>query len=649
MGMKPFMVLGGFSVFDVFFLQAKKALRRRSMRKNSVGNKTSGDVVNGEEPNSTAPYHSPFGGYNYYPTTLFKRDALPAPPHTEEASLKNASPPGHGGDSGRGDGRTSSWGTPHIKLHRINTLMITPLMDRYKRRDSVHAKQSRGEGVNQDVYEGRNASAIGALSSSNSLKGSLRVDTVPGAGTVGKKGKRNISSSEVSTKPIEIRRDRTQLRSQRMTASCPPALYPDSSAPNDQKAIHIENNDKEASTPLQCCDVHCIHGRQAILDYIDLQRDLRACYATLRDQDTELNELRSQLSLLRTERVEMESRFQIQLHGMENRYAEDLAKEREEQMEWQQRVLSEQLATYERDREELEKLRTELTQERLNHDHTRGKLGAAQDMCLALKQQLEKLQDAAAASASPLRGKDLSSGKARGHGVLDAQSPTSTLMTPTPRRQPPPTPEAKEDTDGVSGAEASTFPLLRGQSPPSHSCREEWLTDRGLVGNVASNSTINVSDPSVAFSAVPDLDPEEAHSFLLRSMDHHGSAKRAVVGSNEECDGGMQRETEYMELDGRLSSCKTRNTTLSTVGVQRVDVLANDAASCGPSSSRAFSEAALMLHPPSPDMFEQLAGRESELCKELLRIILDKEKQLAELVSARLLLGEGTKLTFLPE
>ncbi|RNF03737.1 uncharacterized protein Tco025E_08122 [Trypanosoma conorhini] len=618
-----------------------------------VGDKTNADPATGEDQKSAAPYHSPFGGYNYYPTTLFKRDALPGPSPAEEPSLKNASPPGYGADFGGGNGRTSSWGAPHIKVHRDTAPRIAPLMDRYKRRDSGLTRKSLEGDMSQDLHEGPGASVSAALASSGPLKGSTRADIMPCAGTVGRKGKRNISSAEIATEPIELRRCRTQ-QSRRMTASCPPALNQDSPTSNGQRIIHVEkkNGETNADAAAPCRDAHCIHSRQTILDYVDLQRDLRVCHATLRDQDTELSELRSQLSVLQAERAELESRFQIELQGIESRYAEELAKEREEQMEWQKRALSEQLATYERDREELERLRMALEQERLNHDHTRSELDAAQEMCLALKHQLETSQLVAAASASPLRRKDSAAGKTREHFLPDAHSPTSTLMTPTPtpRRQPPPVPASREDAEYISGAAASTFPLVRGKSQPSRPCREERPTEQGPVGNVTATSTINVSDPSVALSAVPDMDLDEAHSFLVRQAEDEHLAKRAMPWGSEECDEGTQRETEeYTEREGGHSSCATRDTTLPAASVQRTGILAYDALSCGRSSTEALSEAALALQPLPPEAFDQLAGREADLCRELLRIILDKENQIAELTAARMQPGEETKLSFLSE
>ncbi|EAN99032.1 hypothetical protein C3747_50g106 [Trypanosoma cruzi] len=600
-------------------------------------------VTKSEDWSLSAPYRSPFGGYNHYPTMLFKRHASPVPSNTEESYLKNSTSQGTNVGQDNGDVRSSSRARPRVKGYRDNVPMVTPLMDRYKRSEPIHNKKA----VERDVNEGQNHSGSKTLTSSNSLKASSKIYIMPSTGNVNAQGKRSVSSSEAPNEVIDSRRCRGQ-QCRRMTTSCPPVLVRDG-ASNGQKSMHIKGNG-DASTPSTCYDTHCIHGRQAILDYVDLQRNLRVCHATVRDQDRELNELRSQLHLLHTEKVELESRFQIELQGLESRYAESLGKEREEQMEWQKRILSEQLANYEREREELEQLRMELEQERLNHDRTRSELDAAQGMCMALKQQLENLKKASNASFSPSGKKDSPAGKYREDFLLDTQSPTSVFMTPTPRRQPPPVPQLKEGEEYTSGINVSKFSLGREKSKSLRPFRDDSPTDKGFVENVTANSTINVSDPSVAFSMIPEFDPDDGHVFWMNKEKQDNSAKRVMEGNKEEFDGETQRETEeWTEGDGGPSSCETRNTNLPTVVAQKTESLANDASSYGRSLTKALSDAAftVQLHPAY--QFEEIAGQESLLCKELLRILLDKEKQIAELTSERMgLLGE-TKFTSLSD
>ncbi|EKF30494.1 hypothetical protein MOQ_005694 [Trypanosoma cruzi marinkellei] len=632
-----------FLVFCSFDFK-KMAVGRQLMLKVFDGKGTANMVVTKSEDRSlSAPYQSPFGGYNYYPTMLFKRNASPVPSHTEESYLKNSTSQGNNVGPDNGNVRSFSRARSRVKGYRDNVSMITPLMDRYKRHEPNHNKRA----VERDANEGQNHSGSEALTSSNSLKTSSKVYIMPSTGTVHAQGKRSVSSNEAPNEVIESKRCRTQ-QSRRMTTSCPPVLDRDG-ASNGQKATHIKENG-DASASSTCHDTHCIHGRQAILDYVDLQRNLRVCHATVRDKDSELDELRSQLHLLNTEKVELESRFQIELQGIESRYAESLAKEREEQMEWQKRMLSEQLANYEREREELEQLRMELEQERLNHDRTRSELDEAQGMCIALKQQLENLKKVSNASFSPSGKKDSPAVKYREDFLLDTQSPTSIFLTPTPRRQPPPVPQLKGGEEYTSGINVSKFSLVREKSKSLRLLSDESPTDRGFVENVTANSTINVSDPSVAFSMIPEFDPDDGHVLLMNKERRDDSAKRVMEGNKEEFDGETQRETEeWTEGDGAPSSCETRNANLPAVIAQKMGILANNASSYGRSLTKALSDAAFtaQLHPTF--QFEELVGEESLLCKELLRILLDKEKQLAELTSERMALLEETKFTSLSD
>ncbi|KEG12502.1 TcC31.20 [Trypanosoma grayi] len=321
-------------------------------------------------------------------------------------------------------------------------------------------------------------------------------------------------------------------------------------------------------------------------------------------------------------------------------------------MEWQRRVLSDQLASYEESREELEKVRAELEQERLNHARTRSELNEAQSMCQALNQRLEWAHDTQNVSVTRLSTRSSPSKGMREDHLSEGLSPTSMLVTPTPRRQPPPIPQpVVKEEEGTFRTGVSTFSFVQEQQVPSYQDCSESAANHATVDNVPANSTINISDPSISPSATFDLDVSGVPS-LLGEAKQGDPPRKTQEEDNRVCSGGAQRDMEeWTEGDGRPSSSDTRSNTHTTLGVQTTGAVGSSSSTCGKSFLKAICDAAVSVHPSKTHPFEQLAGQEALLCKELLRALLDKEKQLAELTSQQVgqKKEEKGKLAFMPE
>ncbi|KAH9598398.1 hypothetical protein LSM04_005899 [Trypanosoma melophagium] len=378
-----------------------------------------------------------------------------------------------------------------------------------------------------------------------------------------------------------------------------------------------------------------------------MQRELRECYDALQERNAEVEVMQTQLRLIQKEKAALESRFQIELQEVKEDCAESVARASEAHAEWYQRVLSDQLASSQKDRESVENLRAELRREREAHVHTQSELDAAQKMCLVLKRRLERLQDAPRSPVS-LAGKgDLPAG---GSGDLfspDRHSLISMPRTPTPRQNPPPAPQPTESEEGGLKNDVLTFSSARGKptSPMRQTCPER-AGGEVLVEGALANSTINISDPSIASSAVADFDGAGRCSLLSEAK--QGCAMgRAVGGDDEDCDGGTQRETEECtERDGQPSNCETRSNARTSVGERTAGVVGISFSSCVHSLSGTMPGTTHAVPPPVVHPFEHLAGQEALLCKELLRALLDKEKQLAELASERPIPKEKGNLAY---
>ncbi|ORC85851.1 uncharacterized protein TM35_000321660 [Trypanosoma theileri] len=609
-------------------------------RIDDTGDRKGDVVVSSEGPEISASYRSPFGGRSYYPTTLFKRRSSSVP-RVGGGFLKKSCSPRDAVEPCSRDGRSSSEGRSGVRSHREPISKDAPLLGRYRQgeteRDRVCGVRNAG-GIASD---GRCISGSVTVVSPDQLGKGSRVVPVLRTGVGCVSGEGGVPMRDDFAEQTAPWKQATQLK-RRVAVSCPPALGR-SELPGEHKRRDVKKTKTSPDTTASpiCPDRCCIHGRQAILDYVDMQRELRECYDALQERNAELEVLQTQFNLIQKERTVLESRFQIELQEVKEHCAESVARTSEAHVEWHQRVLSDQVASSQRDRESVEKLRTELRREREAHAHTQSELDAAQKMCLVLKQQLERLQDAPRSPVS-LAGKgDLPAG---GHGDQfspDRHSLISMPRTPTPRRNPPPAPHPTESEECRLRNEILSLSPARGKpTSPVHRTCPERVGDEAFVGSAPANSTINISDPSIASSAVPDFDG--SGPCLLLSETRRGCVmERAVVGEEEDCDGGTQRETEECtEGDGQPPSCDTRSNARTSQGERTALVTGISFSSSAHPLSGAMPGAALAVLPPAVHPFEHLAGQEALLCKELLRALLDKEKQLAELSLERPTLRE---------
>ncbi|CCD12035.1 unnamed protein product [Trypanosoma congolense IL3000] len=309
-------------------------------------------------------------------------------------------------------------------------------------------------------------------------------------------------------------------------------------------------------------------------------------------------------------------------------------------------MLSDQMASQERYRKEVQKLQVELDQERSEHVRTRCELEATRDLSNLLKEQVERLRVSLAHS-----GVRQTSGSpcTEAHGYppfCDAQSNFATTEPPPQQSNLSNLPQVlldgeseAKDVDDVASKDSfqvgnpllsNTYPLPTGDNittqrnfensfvelvSPSPECSSRL--ELGVFGDLLPSAEIKTRVTRAGGTARDDLgDCNKGDNCDVRGCFYF---QQLAPGYSTRADKGLGTNSEFMQAIGKP---------LWSQRQEDIEELHHNAVNKDPPS----------IHP-----FDRLLGRDASLCKELLRALLDKEKELFELRSAFGLSGKGVK------
>lgn len=327
------------------------------------------ETMQGGERAIPAPYTSAFSGFNYYPTSAFKRSASSASSLSRSGQRGADSSAKKNGEKGVADSRPSSIAGPPQHRPRAGsspTLFTSGPKSGVRglhSPDPIPASRSRraaGKGDAQGYRNGRTpspqAAAAAAAAASSSSTAAVHdpsakkpawnrsatpqtVDHRPGKSRRSSGKASRLSSPPLSESPGGVTSATTTPSAARVSEANMSFVNEGARrsfvAESPFLASHVSTdgnstNHGDRGSSAVCVDSYCMHSRRSIAEFIGMQRELRRCYTYIQALERDVGTLQERLAAAEAALAEQDAQAEARLHEREKELLVEMVKREQE-------------------------------------------------------------------------------------------------------------------------------------------------------------------------------------------------------------------------------------------------------------------------------------------------------------------------------